>query len=142
MPEKKYDGPKKEFKPVPEGEYLVSLVKAEEKATKNGKGVAINYQAEIIKGEQKGNKVFGNFLVEHSSPKAQEIGNKMLNYYLEAVGVEGGMESLGHDRTQIQDNLMIPFVAKVIIEDPQEYTVNGVTKTSKARNKIVSFKAR
>lgn len=134
---------KKTWEPLPEGDYMVRMVNLEEKKTKKGDGVLLDCTYEIAKGDFKGRKIFGKFLVEHPSEKAQEIGNKMLNYYLEAVGVDGGLDGLGNDRTQLHDHLEIPFIAGVGIEEPREYTdKEGNTRVSKARNNIKVFKAR
>ena len=77
---------KTEFLPIEAGDYLVRMNRVNEEKTKNGKGVMVKTGFEIVSGDAKGRLVFHNFLVEHTSPKAQEIGNKQLNQYLDAVG--------------------------------------------------------
>jgi hypothetical protein len=129
------------FEPLPSGDYLARMNRFEEKDTKNGKGKLISAGFEIVSGEEKGRLVFHNFLVEHSSPKAQEIGNKQLNEYLEAVG--SSMDELNHDRTLLEQWTEIPFTIIVGIEEPSQYTAaDGSTKTSKARNKVKKFMKR
>jgi hypothetical protein len=134
---------KKGFEPLPEDEYLVRMGRFEEKATKNGKGTLLSAGFEVVSGESKGRLVFHNFLVEHESKAAQKIGNDQLDKYLKAVGIADGLEGINYDRTQLGDYTEIPFIAKVVIEEPSEYVnANGEKVMSKARNKITAFKAR
>lgn len=129
----------KNYEPLKAGDYTLRLGKFEEKPTKNGKGRMISAGFEVVRGEQKGRLVFHNFLVEHTSPKAQEIGNKQLDEYLKAVGA-GGLEGIGYDRTLLEQWNEIPFTAAVGVKEPEEYTAaDGSTKTSKARNVIKKF---
>jgi hypothetical protein len=133
---------KPEFKPLEAGDYLVRMNRYEEKSTKNGAGKLISAGFEVVAGEQKGRLVFHNFLVEHSSPKAEEIGNKQLNEYLEAVGA-GGLEGINNDRTLLEQWTEIPFTAVVGIEEASTYKkADGSMGTSKARNKIKKFMKR
>ena len=77
--------------------------------------------------------------MEHSSQKAQEIGTKQLNEYLEAVNA-GGLEGIGYDRTLLEQWTEIPFTAAVGVKEPEEYqAADGSTATSKARNVIKKF---
>lgn len=134
---------KKSYDPIPENEYLLRATRFEETKTKNGKGTMVKAGFEVVNGDHKGRLVFENFLVEHTSPMAQKIGIERLENYLKAVGVDDGLEGLGHDRTQLADYTEIPFIAKVVIEEGSEYTAaDGSTRMGKDRNKIVSFKAR
>lgn len=136
-------GKKVSYEPLPEDEYLVRMGKYEEKSTKNGKGKIGSASFEVIKGDFKGRLVFHNFLVEHSSKDAQRIGLDQLDKYLKSVGVSDGLEGINYDRTQLEDYLEIPFIAKVVVEESSEYTdTDGIARVSKARNKITSFKAR
>lgn len=138
------NGNKPEFQPLEKGEYLVRMTSKglEEKPTKNGKGILISAGFEVVNGDNKGRLIFHNFLVEHTSAKAQEIGNTQLDEYLKAVGA-GGLEGINNDRTLLEQWTEIPFIAKVGVEDPKEYVANdGTTKTSKARNKVFGFMSR
>lgn len=133
---------KPEFKPVPAQDYLMRMNRFEEKKTKNGKGTLISAGFEIVSGEEKGRLVFHNFLVEHESPKAMEIGNKQLDEYLQAVKA-GGLEGINHDRSLLEQWTEIPFTGVVGIEEPQSYTApDGTTRRSRARNKIKKFMSR
>lgn len=133
---------KPDFQPLAENDYMVRMNRFEEKATKNGAGKIISAGFEVVNGESKGRLVFHNFLVEHTNPKAAEIGLKQLDEYLTAVGA-GGLEGINNDRTLLEQWTEIPFVAALKIEEPSEYkAADGTIKTSKARNKIVKFMGR
>lgn len=133
---------KVEFKPLEAGDYLVRMNRFEEKPTKNGQGTIISAGFEVVAGEQKGRLVFHNFLVEHSSERAQEIGQKQLDQYLGAVGA-GGLEGINNDRTLLEQWTEIPFTAVLSIEEPKTYKkADGSNGTSKARNVIKKFMKR
>ena len=130
-----------EFQPLESGDYLVRMNRFEQKPTKNGKGEIISAGFEVVSGDSKGRLVFHNFLVSHANPKAQEIGMDQLDKYLKAVG--SSLESINNDTTLLEQWTEIPFIARVDVEEPKEYTAaDGTTKTSKARNVIKNFMAR
>lgn len=130
------------FQPLEAGDYLVRMSRFEEKPTKNGTGKLISAGFEVVSGEQKGRLVFHNFLVEHTNPKAQEIGNKQLDEYLQAVKA-GGLEGINNDRTLLEQWTEIPFTAVVTIDEPQSYqAADGSMQKSKARNRIKKFMSR
>lgn len=130
------------FQPLDAGDYLVRLNRFNEKTTKNGAGKIISAGFEVVSGESKGRLIFHNFLVEHTNPKAQEIGNNQLDDYLKAVGA-GGLEGINNDRTLLEQWTEIPFVAVVNIEDAKSYqAADGTMKQSKARNNIKKFMGR
>jgi hypothetical protein len=134
---------KPNYEPLEAGDYTLRMNRFEEKKTKNGAGVMISAGFEVVKGEHKGRLVFHNFLVEHTNPKAQEIGNQQLDAYLKSVGVNDGLEGIGYDRSQLEDYTELPFTAGVGIQEASEYkAADGSTKTSKARNVIKKFMAR
>lgn len=133
---------KPEFKPLEAGDYLVRLSRFEEKSTKKGDGKLISAGFEVVSGESKGRLIFHNFLVEHPSEKAQEIGNKQLDEYLQAVKA-GGLEGINYDRTLLEQWTEIPFTAVVNIEEPKTYkAADGTMQKSKARNNIKKFMSR
>lgn len=134
---------KPDFSPLEMGDYTLRMNRISEEPTKNGAGVMVKAGFEVVNGDNKGRLVFHNFLVEHTNPKAAEIGNKQLNEFLEAVGVKGGLEALGQDRSGLSDYLELPFIGALKIEEAKGYTTaSGESKTSKARNKIAKFLSR
>jgi len=134
---------KKGFDPIPEGDYLVRMNRQEEATTRNG-GKMIKASFQIVKGDYKDRLLFENFLVEHTSKKAVEIGKDRLSNYLKAVGAEGGLDTIDQDLSRLEDYMELPFIAKVVVKEEEQYLdkATGQTKTAKASNKIVTFKAR
>jgi len=122
---------KTSYDPIPAGTYKVQMNRIEEKATKAG-GIMLSAGFQVTDGDNKGRLIFHNFLVEHSSPKAMEVGLSQLDQYLASVGVRGGLEDLGFDRGAITEYTSIPLNVKVAIEEG----TNGYSD----RNKITSFK--
>lgn len=132
---------KGDFEPLSDGDYLVRMNRVEVKPCNNGRMVSAGFQ--VVNGEAKGRLVFENFLIEHTSDKAVEIGTEKLGKYLEAIGVEGGLEGIAHDYEQLSDYLESPFIATLKTEGAREYTAkDGSTKTAKATNKIKAYKKR
>jgi len=124
---------KNPFEPLSEGDYLVRMNRVTEKTSKAGnKMLSVGYQ--VVSGDSKDRLIFENFLLEHSNPKVSEITNERIDKYLKAVGVDDGLEAIGHDLTQIDQYLEIPFMAGVRIQAGN----NGY----KDSNKIASFKRR
>lgn len=140
---------KGDFKPLPAGDYLVRMNRYEEAENRKGTGINGKASFEVVKdleGQEgaKNRLIFENFVVAHTaSPKAEEIGLSRLSNFLKAVGVDGGLDGIGNDRTQVEDFLEMPFIATLSIEEGSDYVAHdGTTKTSKDRNKITSFKRR
>jgi len=125
---------KNEYTPIPEGDYLLRMNRITEKAIKGGKGTLLSAGFEVIKGDHKGRLVFHNFIVDHTNPKAVEIGTDQLDKYLRAVGVEDGFEGLGFDRGSLEEYTELPFTGAVKIQEPNP--------GYKAQNKIVKFLTR
>lgn len=131
------------FQPIPAGDYLVRMNRFEEKPTRNGAGKIISAGFEVVSGEQKGRLIFHNFLVEHTNPKAQEIGNKQLDEYLKAVGVKEGLEGINHDRSLLEQWTELPFTAVVSVKEPESYkAADGTVRKSKPRNELKKFMPR
>jgi hypothetical protein len=132
---------KGDFTPVEEGDYLLRMNRVELAPCNNGKMVKASFQ--VVNGDYKNRLIFENFLVEHTSEKAEKIGKERLSKYLQAVGVEGGLEGIGHDFTQLSGYTELPFIGTVKIEPESTYTAkDGSERTAKARNGIKSFKKR
>ena len=130
-----------EFEPLEPGDYLVRMNRVEIAPCKGGRMVKAGFQ--VVNGDAKGRLVFDSFLVEHTSEKAEQIGKERIGKYLEAIGVEGGLEGIGHDYNQLSDYLESPFIATLKTEEARTYTAaDGSEKTAKAQNKIKAFKKR
>lgn len=134
---------KKEFLPIESGEYIGVLKEANMEPMKNGNGKRITMKFEVEVGEEK-RLVFHDLTYSHKkSAKAVEFGRKGADIFLKAVGVEEGLEGVGDDMTAVMDYVDTPLVIYVGQDAPREYVdAEGVTRTTKARNKVLTFKSR
>jgi hypothetical protein len=133
---------KEGFEPLEEGDYLVRMNRVELTPCNNGRMVKASFQ--VVNGDAKNRLIFDSFLVEHTNEKAEKIGKDRLSNYLKAIGVEGGLDDIGHDYTRLEEYLETPFIAAVKVEEGgRQYTAkDGTTRTAKASNKVKSFKKR
>lgn len=125
---------KTEYTPLVEGDYVMQLESFEIKPTKAGNAKMVAARFQVSKGDDKGAKVFENFLIEHSNPKVVEIANERLDKFLKAVGLEEGLDGIGHDYTQLSEYESENFVATLKIKEG----TNGYSD----QNRIASFKRR
>jgi Protein of unknown function (DUF669) len=112
-----------EYDPIPEGEYVLKALDAEEKSTSRGDGSYIKAKFEVVKGEHAGRLLWQNFNINNPSEKAQRIGRQQLVAWATACG-----------RPEADDTdklLEKPFRAAVGVEPAS----NGY----KASNKIKAF---
>ena len=78
------------FTPVPEGDYVASIVSSELKDTKksvNGSHKILNLTHEILQGEFKGRKFFNGLNIINPSAEAVKIANEALATICRAVGI-------------------------------------------------------
>lgn len=75
-----------EYDPIPEGEYTLKAVDAEEKNTSRGDGSYIKVKFEVVKGEHAGRLLWQNFNINNPSEKAQRIGRQQLVAWATACG--------------------------------------------------------
>jgi hypothetical protein len=74
------------YDPIPEGEYVLKALEAEEKATSAGTGSYIKVKFEVVKGEHTGRLMWQNFNINNPSEKAQRIGRQQLVAWATACG--------------------------------------------------------
>ena len=131
------------YEPVAAGEYLVTM-NQEPKFQKTKAGDdKINIGFKILGGENEGRLVFMDFLIGHSKDNVRKIAEDQLNGFLKAAGLNGGLDDIGNDYSQLTRVQHMPVIARVKVEDEREYTAaDGSTRVAKAKNKITSFKAR
>lgn len=96
------------YDPIPEGEYWLKALDAEEKATSAGTGSYIKVKFEVVKGEHAGRLLWQNFNVNNPSAKAQQIGRQQLVAWAAACGKP--------DADDTDKLLEKPFRADVIVE--------------------------
>jgi hypothetical protein len=112
-----------EYDPIPEGEYILKALDAEEKATSAGTGSYIKAKFEVVKGEHAGRLLWQNFNINNPSEKAQRIGRQQLVAWATACG-----KPEADDTDKLLEK---PFRAAISIEPAS----NGY----KASNKIKAF---
>lgn len=96
------------YDPLPEGEYVLKALDAEEKTTSRGDGSYIKVKYEVVKGDYEGRLLWQNFNVNNPSEKAQKIGRQQLKAWATACGKPDA-----DDTDKLLDK---PFKAAVSIE--------------------------
>jgi hypothetical protein len=96
------------YDPIPEGEYVLKALEAEEKSTAKGDGSYIKVKFEVAKGEHTGRLLWQNFNINNPSEKAQRIGRQQLVAWATACGKP--------DADDTDKLLEKPFRAAVSIE--------------------------
>jgi len=77
----------KDFPPLPKGQYVASITKAEVGALKSGKGQAISATWEVEGGEHASRLIFDRIIVSHESADAMKFGRQKLKDIAVACGV-------------------------------------------------------
>lgn len=96
------------YDPIPEGEYVLKALDAEEKTTSAGTGSYIKAKFEVVKGEYTGRLIWQNFNISNPSEKAQRIGRQQLVAWAAACGKP--------DADDTDKLLEKPFTAVVSVE--------------------------
>lgn len=96
------------YDPIPDGEYVLKALDAEEKATSAGTGSYIKVKFEVVKGEYTGRLIWQNFNINNPSEKAQRIGRQQMVAWATACGKPDA-----DDTDKLLDK---PFSAAVSIE--------------------------
>lgn len=128
---------KTEFQPIPEGQYLVRMSRCSQEPTKNGHpAIKVSYQVIKKVGDSDDNEsktknrlIFETGLTEHKNPKVAEITRDRMGRYLQAIGVDSGLDAIGGDLSKLSDYLETPFLADIGIEEG----TNGYKPTNKVK---------
>jgi hypothetical protein len=86
--------PSAKFELLKVGTYPAEILTAEVVATKSGTGTAVKLVWSITQGEYERRQVFQTILIEHDSPKAQEIGRGMFKDICSSCGLTGTIRDL------------------------------------------------
>jgi hypothetical protein len=126
---------KGEFKPLPDGDYLMRLTELTEKKTKNGDDM-LTGKFQVVKGPEgvegaKNRIVFENFVLTHSNSKVVDITMTKLNKLAQATGIDATIE--GGNVDLINDALEMPFIATLGEGKPYNGKINNVIKAYKAK---------
>jgi hypothetical protein len=115
--------------PIPAGVYLAHITESDVVATRTG-GQMLKITHEILDGQCKGRKVWGNINIKNPSAEAERIGQAQLSALCHAVGV-----------LDLRDSSMlhmIPVRVRVSIR-PAGPDKNGVPRD--AQNEIKGYEA-
>ena|SRR5690625_246092 len=73
--------------PLPPGDYIVEVEKAEVRKTKNKQGLGCNVTFDVVGPEYTGRKLFNWFNLRHANEQAEEIGQREFASLCKACGV-------------------------------------------------------
>lgn len=79
--------PAQGWQPIPNGKYLATIEKAEEKKTRSGDGDYLKLQLKIADGPNKGRTLYQNITLRNSNEKAQTIGHAQLSALIRATNL-------------------------------------------------------
>lgn len=109
------------YDPIPEGEYTLRALEAEEKTTAKGDGQYIKVKFEVTRGEHEGRLLWQNFNTVNPNEKAEQIGRGQLSAWATACGRPDA-----DDTDKLLDR---PFKASVVIEKGK----NGYSDSNKIK---------
>ena len=94
---------------MPAGKYPMIMTESEVKSNSSNTGSLLKFTLEVIDGEHKGHKAFGNINLTHSRSKAaQEIGQAQFSAMCRATGVQSPDDS--HELHNIPMLVTLAFV--------------------------------
>lgn len=106
---------------LPEGQYLVTIAKAEVKETKAKDGHYINVQYKVIDGQFVNRVVFGRYNIRNKNPDAQRIGQEQFYQLREALG----MQSVQDTNLLEGKSLFVKLGVKKGMNDEPENTIKA-----------------
>ena len=77
-----------DFKPLPPGNYPVSIDYCDVRDTKKMNGEMLHLEFLVTEGNWQGRKLFDNLLFKHENPTAVEMGKKKIAALARAIGLE------------------------------------------------------
>lgn len=75
------------FEPVPEGEYLCSIVESCDKDTKSGSGKYLQIKWQVLEGPYQGRTIYSRLNLSNNNQIAVEIARKELSAICHAAGI-------------------------------------------------------
>jgi hypothetical protein len=81
--------PAKAFEPLPPGDYVVGIVGAKIKKTKDGTGWRVALEIVVSEGDHRGRKMWPGINIVNASQEAQDIGQREYTALVEACGLTG-----------------------------------------------------
>lgn len=77
----------RDFSPLPDGWYAVTISEADVKQTKAGTGSYIKMRLDVTGPSHQGRVIFSNLNLRNPNPKAEEIGAQQLGELMRAIGL-------------------------------------------------------
>ena len=120
-------GKKTVYKPVPEGDYLVTVNKIEEGLITTGKNAGVGRKVRIgfelvDKLQSSGEEPYTKFIhhqFNYSMPlssQSEGFSKNQLDRFLKAIGVTNGFSGIGNDVSELENFLGKELIVKVKIE--------------------------
>lgn len=79
--------PQGAYKPLPDGYYNILIVKASEDKTRDGTGLLLHIEGQVVDGPCKGRVVHHRITLKNKSQTAVEIGQRQLSALCHATGI-------------------------------------------------------
>jgi hypothetical protein len=79
--------PQEAFKPLPDGEYQILITKCKEELTRDGTGLLLHYEGQVVDGPCKGRVIHDRITLRNKNPTAVEIGQRQLSALCHATGI-------------------------------------------------------
>lgn len=114
----------RDFAPIPDGWYAVTVSEADVKKTKAGTGSYIKMRLDVTGPSHQGRVLFANINLRNPNPKAEEIGAQQLGELMRAVGLP---------RLEDTDQLIGRHVSvKVVTKESEQYGSQNEIKAYKS----------
>lgn len=114
----------RDFSPLPDGWYAVTVSEADVKQTKAGTGSYIKMRLDVTGPTHQGRVIFSNINLRNPNPKAEEIGQQQLGELMRAIGLP---------RLEDTDQLIgRSFSVKLVIRSSEQYGDQNEVKAYKA----------
>lgn len=114
----------RDFSPLPDGWYAVTVSEADVKATKAGTGSYIKMRLDVTGPTHQGRVVFTNINIRNPNTKAEDIGQQQLGELMRAVGLP---------RLEDTDQLIgRSFSVKLVTRSSEQYGDQNEVKAYKA----------
>ena len=114
----------RDFSPLPDGWYAVTVSEADVKSTKAGTGSYIKMRLDVTGPTHQGRVIFSNINLRNPNPKAEEIGQQQLGELMRAIGLP---------RLEDTDQLIgRSFSVKLVIRSSEQYGDQNEVKAYKA----------
>lgn len=106
--------PQTEFQPLPEGEYVVTIIDSEVKQTKNGTGYYLQLRLQVVDGPYRNRTIFDRINIANQNKTAEDIGQQALG----ALCYAAGFKERPKDSAELHN---IPIIARIRVRHDPNY---------------------